>query len=932
MSWQLAKACSLALLGGALAACGGGGGGSVRPSVSPPPPPPPPTQPTTPQPPIDAQLSITNTYAAHNAGFTGQGVILGIVDSGIMRSNPTVSGRVLQEFIDVDPTQNNTSIDDVIGHGTWVSEIAAGVPFDQFPGGIAPGADLVSARIISDNAPDDNGSTPPSTVTVSDAQFFGQVNQQLIGAGVNVMNNSWGGITWDTSSSNSAVTQAFDTAYSPFINQHDGLVVFAAGNDSQPNPSTIASLPSYAPDLEKGWLTVVAVNSNDPTQIESYSNKCGIAMSYCLAAPGDVIVLDKDTTATTTNPTYYIVEGTSLAAPIVTGAAALVWQAFPYFNNDLVRQTLLGTADDLGAPGPDTTFGYGEVDVGKAVQGPGKFDWGDVSVSFDGMTSTWGNDISGAGGLIKNGTGTLVLAGTDTYMGDTQVLGGTLQAAHALSGNATIASGATLATPGAGTVTNAGTLVVQGGNTAVAAYTQTSTGTLSINLGDALAVTGAAQLAGTLNVAGAESGYVANNHTDVVTAGGGLTGTFAQLTTAPSVFLAASLGYDANNAWLNVTSLSVSATATSLGIVSPAAVGGAVRVQGAFDGINANLGKGIGLAPGFMQAAGSIQHSASATIAGTSLASLSGQLHAASAAMAFDAIDAANGATRDRFNALLAGHTAPGAWYGSLGWSGSLQRGGYAGATYQMSGAVAGADFRIGRNGLFGYSVGGSRGFGQLDGAWDHNRSTLEGASLYGGWANGRWYARASAGTGWYRQDMQRLLMLGGLAAPVGSNFSGRYLDGNIESGLRLRLAGARVTPFVGARYQRLDEGAFAEQGGYGFGLRADARSIARTQMGAGLRLQRGWQLGNGMLMQLDGGAEWWHALHQYGGAFAATFTGFTDWLPVDGVGLSRDETLLNAGLSLFPARNVALRLGVQHEQGSRQQSDSAMLQGAVTF
>jgi len=40
-----------------------------------------------------------------------------------------------------------------------------------------------------------------------------------------------------------------------------------------------------------------------------------------------------------------------------------VWQAFPYFNNDLLRQTLLGTAKDLGAPGVDAIFGYGLLDA-----------------------------------------------------------------------------------------------------------------------------------------------------------------------------------------------------------------------------------------------------------------------------------------------------------------------------------------------------------------------------------------------------------------------------------------------------------------------------------------------------------------------------------------------------------------------------------------
>lgn len=204
---RLWRRCELAVVIGAalaLAACGGGGNGGVEtsstgagstgggsnPSSS---------SSSLPQPPLDAQLSITHTYAAHAQGYTGAGVTIGIVDSGIMPNNPTVAGRVTQEFIDVDPSTNDTSIPDVVGHGTWVSEIAAGAAWGDFPGGIAPGADLVSARMIDDNAPDDNGSTAPSQVTTSDAQFFGQVNQQLIGAGVNVMNNSWGGITWDAS-------------------------------------------------------------------------------------------------------------------------------------------------------------------------------------------------------------------------------------------------------------------------------------------------------------------------------------------------------------------------------------------------------------------------------------------------------------------------------------------------------------------------------------------------------------------------------------------------------------------------------------------------------------------------------------------------------------------------------------------------------------
>ena len=918
-----------ALLALALGACGGGGGGvrSVPTSTTPP------TTPSTPQPPIDAQLALTNTYAAHDAGYTGAGVTIGFVDSGIMRSNPAVAGRVLQEYIDVDPSTNNTSIDDVVGHGTWVSEIAAGAPFDKFPGGIAPGADLVSARIIDDNAPDDNGSTPPSTVTAADAQFFQSVNQQLISSGVKVMNNSWGGITWDTS--DASVNQAFDAAYSPFVNQQGGLVVFAAGNDSQANPSTIAALPSVAPDLEKGWLAVVAINSNDPTQLESYSNKCGIAMDYCLAAPGDVIVLDKDTVATTTNPTYYVVEGTSLAAPQVTGAAALVWQAFPYFTNDLVRQTLLGTADPLGGSQPNPTFGYGELDVGKAVQGPAQFNWGDVNVSFDGITSTWSNNISGAGGLIKNGTGTLVLTGVNTYTGGTQVDGGTLQSEIALPGNVTVgAAGMLDNVPGVnGSLTNSGTVTVRDTTTEVAGnYAQTSTGTLSVNLGTFLSVAGTAQLDGTLNVLGAVPGYISNSHEDVLTASGGISGTFAQLTTSPGVFLNTTIQYTPDEVWLDTTSLSITQAAQAMAITDAASSAAAVRVQNGFDAINARIATGGSVASGVLQGAGAIQHAATPASARATLQSLSGQLHAASAAMLFDGMDAADSALSRHFDDLFDGQARVGAWYGNLGWQGDLQRAGYAGATFQSDGSIIGTDFRVGTHALLGYALGESRGYGQLDGAWDHNQTWSDHVMVYGGLSNGPWYANARIGGGWYRADMQRLLLLGALDTPLGSAMSGRYAAGTLEGGYQWRVGSTEITPFVDARYQQLRQGAFAETGGYGFGLKADSRTVGRLQTGLGLRTQRGVRLGNGMWMQFDGSASWWHALHQYGDAFDASFTGFDDWMPVDGIGLSRDESVLRAGVSLWPTRAFGLRLGFTREQGSRQQSSSAMLQGAFAF
>ncbi len=901
-----------------LGACGGGGGNSPVKTVSTPPSTPPATAV---QPPIDAQLSLTNTYSAHAAGYTGAGVTIGIVDSGVMASHPALAGRVVKELTYVNPNTNNLSVDDVSGHGTYVAQIAAGAAFAQFPGGIAPGADIVSARIIDDNAPDDNGSTTPTPVTSSDAIPLGQVNADLIANGVKVMNNSWGGVSW--SSTDTVTTQGFHDAYNTFINSWGGLVVFAAGNDSQANPSTIAALPSLAPDLEKGWLTVVALNSNSPTQLASYSNKCGIAMNYCLAAPGNVIATGKNDTAT--NASYWIVEGTSLAAPQVSGAAALVWQAYPYFSNDLVRQTLLGTADPLGGSQPNTTFGYGGLDVGKAVNGPELFNWGDVTVNFSG-TSSWNNPISGAGGLIKQGPGTLTLTQPSTYTGLTQVQGGML-VANSLAANVSIgAQGVLSTTPSiGGSVTNAGVLAVTTSDTMVAGnYTQQGAGRLAVALGSALRVTGTATLGGgDLFVLGIKQGYFANLHTDVLTAVGGINGTFSALNEAPGVLLTASLNYSATDAWLNVSQ--VQASAVQGMAYTPASFGAAQRVDGAFTQINTQVGQGSAGSGGaiptnFISGAANLQQTATTSALQQSLSSLSGQLHAASAAMTFDAIDAGTRALSNRFD-QLADVTSVGGWTQSLGDYGSMSRSGYSNVGYDLNGWMVGQDRRFGSNGVVGFAVSQSQDLGRLDEFADQGQSRAVEGMLYGGISQNQWYAMGRFGVGSYREDMRRHVELGSDVESVASDTNGRYRIAYGESGYRMSLGGVHFTPYVNLQYANIETDGFNELGGDGFGLKANAQTVQRWQAGAGLRAGSDWALAGGGHLSLQGHVLWQRAFSMSGDQINASFAVLNQWAPLGGIGLSRYGG--DAGLSLdwaMTARST-LSFGVdqyvaQHDRG----------------
>jgi len=169
--------------------------------------------------------------------------------------------------------------------------------------------------------------------------------------------------------------------------------------------------------------------------ISSYANRCGVAATGAWQRPAI---------------SSRRLPGPGLrhlvAVPAVTGALALVQQVYPWMNADLLRQTILSTATSMN----DTaTYGWGLLNAGKAVNGPALFAQSlalgpNVNVGFDGMTSVFSNNIGGDAGLIKSGTGTLTLSGTDTYSGLSQVTNGTLNITGAVSSGVQIAAAGNL--------------------------------------------------------------------------------------------------------------------------------------------------------------------------------------------------------------------------------------------------------------------------------------------------------------------------------------------------------------------------------------------------------------------------------------------------------------------------------------------------------
>ncbi len=178
----------------------------------------------------------------------------------------------------------------------------------------------------------------------------------------NIINASWSIPMRATSVKSRAQMERVTDAH--FISQisnaaaRDTIIVFAAGNDGQSQPSALSALPLVMPELDGKFINVVAWDTTEQ-KLASYSNACGITQNYCITAPGSDLVPD------TINAE---ISGTSFAAPIVSAAVAVIREAFPYMTASQVTSLLFETARDLGVAGVDAVYGHGMLDLERATR------------------------------------------------------------------------------------------------------------------------------------------------------------------------------------------------------------------------------------------------------------------------------------------------------------------------------------------------------------------------------------------------------------------------------------------------------------------------------------------------------------------------------------------------------------------------------------
>lgn len=293
-------------------------------------------------------LPIVKASALYARGGTGQGVKVALIDSGLNQGLPEFHGRVADPGYDFVRQQPGTV--DIKGHGTQMAGILAANKNDQGMHGIAFNAQLIPMRFGDDKEPFYFDSEIAQAWSLSYAK------------GARIFSNSWA----NPIEANTNEIPVYERLMGDSLNVAKKLVaegavfVFSTGNEIKREPLAEPGLPTLVPELEKGWIAVMALKK-DGTAINLKSNYCGLAARWCIAVPGG----DGGAGLLTTHKdgSYGPTAGTSPAAALVSGALAALQSRFPEMTPQQVRERLLNTANRTGIYANSEAYGRGLMDL-----------------------------------------------------------------------------------------------------------------------------------------------------------------------------------------------------------------------------------------------------------------------------------------------------------------------------------------------------------------------------------------------------------------------------------------------------------------------------------------------------------------------------------------------------------------------------------------
>jgi serine protease AprX len=320
--------------------------------------------------------TVTSVYpkvikadAAWKRGITGRGVTVAVLDTGVASGLPDLAGRLVQVRNDLtgrtEPCKNlsgELDCNDRYGHGTFIAGLVAGNGASSGGKwkGVAPEASVLSVKAAgADGAADVSNILAAIQWVVS---FKDKYN-------IRVLNLSLGTDSrqdWKVDPLNYAVERAWSA----------GMTVVVAASNEGPDAGTITK-PADDP-----WVVTVGATDDRGTaavgddQLPDFSGRGPTAHGLAkpdVAAPGaHVISLRAPGSTIDTQFPYYVDgsyrrgSGTSMATGVVSGAVALMLQAYPGFTPDRVKHALVATARDAASTDP-MAVGSGVVDVNAAA-------------------------------------------------------------------------------------------------------------------------------------------------------------------------------------------------------------------------------------------------------------------------------------------------------------------------------------------------------------------------------------------------------------------------------------------------------------------------------------------------------------------------------------------------------------------------------------
>ncbi len=255
-------------------------------------------------------------------------IVVAVLDTGVDAKHEDLNGQLVDGY---DFVRNSRTPDDDNGHGTHVTGIIVAAANNGLGiSGVAPNSRVMPIKVMSAMG---NG----SHFTIA------QGIEHALRNGARILNLSMGGDT-PSQTLKAAVDHAWEVG---------ALVVAASGNDNTDKPSYPAAWPNV--------VSVGALNTDDTRA--PFSN---YGSTISVVAPGVAIL------STLPGNRYEAWPGTSMAAPFVSGIAALLWSRYPSLTNADVRDRLLSTAEHVGTSIYDPTgrtaeYGYGLINAAQAV-------------------------------------------------------------------------------------------------------------------------------------------------------------------------------------------------------------------------------------------------------------------------------------------------------------------------------------------------------------------------------------------------------------------------------------------------------------------------------------------------------------------------------------------------------------------------------------